>query len=118
MKQDISNMLVKIAKEMNAKFYLLEKPVTPEEVFATSGLLPAFARRADQLCSLCMGYGLGISFRDAEQGILGVEVIFDEATPASLRLIFITDIMVEFMNASPGTDFTPLDELLKDSMFD
>jgi len=118
MKQDISQMLVKIAKEINAKFYLLEKPVTPEEVFATTGLLPAFARRADQLCSLCMGYGLGLSFRDAEQGILGVEVIFDEATPAALRLIFITDIMMEFMNSSPGTDFTPLDELLKDSMFD
>ena len=118
MKHDISQMLVKISKEMNAKFYLLDKPVSAEEVFASTGLLPAFARRADQLCSLCMGYGLGLSFRDTEQGMLGVEVIFDEATPHALRLIFITDIIADFINSSPSTDFSPLDELLKDSMFD
>lgn len=118
MKKSLSDMLVAISKELNATFYLLDKMISAEEVFSTTGLLPAMARRADQLCSLCLGYGLGLSFKDADQGILGTEVIFDEVTPQSLRLVCITDVIHELINASPSNDFTPLDELLKESVFD
>lgn len=118
MKKDISEYLSKIARQLGAKFYLLDRMISPEEVFMPTGLLPAFAKRADQLCALCLGYGLGISFRDAEQGILSAEVVFDEVTPLSIRLIFITDVICEFINSSPSSDFTPLDELLKESVFD
>lgn len=118
MNKDISQQLSRIAKELNAKFYLLDRMVGFDEVFSVTGLLPALAKRADQLCSLCLGYGLGISFKDTEQGILGAEVIFDDATPLSIRLVFITDAVCELINASPTSDFTPLDELLKESVFD
>ena len=118
MNKDISSCLAKIAKELNARFYLLDRMISYDEVFAVGGLLPALARRADQLCSLCLGYGLGISFKDAEQGVLGSEVIFDEVTPLSIRLIFITDVLCELINSSPTSDYTPLDELLKESVFD
>jgi intracellular multiplication protein IcmS len=118
MNKDISKCLAEIAKDLNAKFYLLDRMIGFDEVFSTTGLLPALARRADQLCSLCMGYGLGISFKDVEQGVLGAEVVFDEVTPLSLRLIFITDVLCELINSSPTSDYTPLDELLKESVFD
>jgi intracellular multiplication protein IcmS len=118
MNKNISNLLSQISSELNAKFYLLDRMISYEEVFSSTGLLPGLARRADQLCSLCLGYGLGISFKDTEQGVLGAEVIFDEVTPMSIRLIFITDVICEFINSSPSTDFAPLDELLKESVFD
>lgn len=118
MKKDISQLLSEISGELNVKFYLLDRMITNDEVFSLTGLLPGLARRADQLCSLCLGYGLGISFKDTEQGILGAEVIFDEVTPMSIRLVFITDVICELMNASPTSDYTPLDELLKESVFD
>lgn len=118
MKKDLIFLLSQIAKQMNAKFYLLDRMISYEEVFASAGLLPAIVRRADQLAALCMGYGLGVSFKDSEQGLLGAEAIFDEVTPLSLRLIFIVDVLYELINSSPTADFTPLDELLKESVFD
>ena len=99
---------------MNAKFYLNDRFMSHEEVFAMQGLLPAFARRADQLCSLCLGYGLGVSFNDAEAALLGSEVVFDEVTPNSLRLLCMTDVMNELIVGGPSKDYTPLDELMYD----
>lgn len=117
MNKNISDMLVAISKELNARFYLLGKMISAEEVFSPKGLLPAFAKRAEERCLFCVGYGLGLSVKDAEQGILNAEVIFDEATPIGLRLAFITDVLCELIDSSPTNDYTPLDELLKDHVF-
>ena len=54
---DIPQQMSKIARVMGARFSLNGRPMTAEEVFAPTGLLPAMARRADQLCSLCLGMG-------------------------------------------------------------
>ncbi len=114
MEKNISECMVLIARRMNAKFYLNDRFMSHEEVFATQGLLPAFARRADQLCSLCLGYGLGVSFNDAEAALLGNEVVFDQVTPNSLRLLCMTDVMNELIVGGPSKDYTPLDELMYD----
>lgn len=114
MEKNLSKCMVKIATAMNSKFYLNDRFVSYDEVFSPQGLLPAFARRADQLCSLCLGYGLGVSFNDAEGALLGIEVVFDEVTPNSLRLLCMTDVMNELMVGGPSSDYTPLDELMYD----
>lgn len=111
---DIKKQLVKIAETLNANFTLNDKPISHEEVFTETGLLPAIARRADQLCSLCLGYGIGITFDEAEGSVLGVKVIFDEVTPNVLRFMCITDVLCELMNVAPSKDITPLDELMYD----
>ncbi len=103
-----------IAARMNAKFYLNDRFVSYEEVFSSTGLLPAIARRADQLCSLCLGYGLGATFNDAEGALLGSQVIFDEVTPNTLRLLCMTDVVNELIQGGPSRDYTPLDELMYD----
>lgn len=103
-----------IAANMHAKFYLNERFLSFEDVFSETGLLPAIAKRADQLCSLCLGYGLGLSFEEAEGSLLGKRVIFDEVTPDSLRLLFITDVVNELIQGGPAKDHTPLDELMYD----
>lgn len=111
---DINKELTLIAKALNCNFTLHDRPISFEEVFSATGLLPALARRADQLCSLCLGYGIGISFDEAEKSILGVKVNFDEVTPNVLRFMCITDVICELMNSAPTKTKTPLDELMYD----
>jgi intracellular multiplication protein IcmS len=111
---DMSTPMAKIARTMGARFSLNGRPMTVEEVFAPSGLLPAMARRADQLCSLCLGYGIGVSFEEAEGSILGVKVVFDDITPNILRLMCLADVLNELVQPTPRGDMTALDQLMYD----
>lgn len=111
---NIQKHLSAVVKALNANFTLNERFISHEEVLKDTGLLPAIARRADQLCSLCLGYGIGVSFEEAEKSVLGVRVIFDDVTPNVLRYLCITDVIYELIQASPSKDATPLDELMYD----
>ncbi|MDR3501058.1 MAG: type IV secretion IcmS family protein [Legionella sp.] len=114
MERTISQCMGIIAASMNAKFYLNDRFVSYDEVFAETGLLPAIAKRADQLCSLCLGYGLGATFDESEGALLGLRVVFDEVTPNVLRLLCMTDVVNELIQGGPSKDYTPLDELMYD----
>ncbi|OGV33236.1 MAG: type IV secretion protein IcmS [Legionellales bacterium RIFCSPHIGHO2_12_FULL_35_11] len=104
-----------ISAALKAKFYLNDKFVSYDEVFSDVGLLPGIARRADRLCSLCLGYGLGITFEETENALLGTKVVFDEVTPNAIRLLYMTDVIVsDFINGGPSRDYTVLDELIYD----
>jgi len=111
---DLTKQLSALAKKLNANFTFNDRPMSYQEVFSETGLLPAIARRADQLCSLCLGYGIGISFDEAEKSVLGVKVTFDEITPNILRLLCIADVISELIFSAPSRDKTPLDELMYD----
>ncbi|MBX9702614.1 MAG: hypothetical protein K2X39_00540 [Silvanigrellaceae bacterium] len=114
MDTEIRKAMAMIATSMNAKFYLNDRFVSFEEVFSETGLLPSIAKRADQLCSLCLGYGLGVTFDEAEGALLGIRVVFDEVTPNALRLLCMTDVLNELIQGGPSRDYTPLDELMYD----
>lgn len=114
MDRDITKCMGIIAASLNAKFYLNDRFMSFDEVFADTGLLPAIAKRADQLCSLCLGYGLGATFDEAEGALLGLRVVFDEVTPNVLRLLCMTDVLNELIQGGPSRDYTPLDELMYD----
>lgn len=114
MNGDFGKKLGLIARALGANFTLNQRPISYEEVFADTGLLPAISRRADQLCSLCLGYGIGISFDEAESSMLGVRVSFDEVTPNVLRFLCITDVLCELIQSGPSRSSTPLDELMYD----
>lgn len=114
MNEALSKAMANIVASLNAKFYLNDRFISYDEVFKDTGLLPAIARRADQLCSLCLGYGLGVTFEDAESAVLGSRVVFDEVTPNSLRLLCMTDVVNELIAGGPSRDYTPLDELMYD----
>jgi intracellular multiplication protein IcmS len=111
---DIPQQFGKIAKVMGARFVLNGRPMTIDEVFAPTGLLPAITRRADQLCSLCLGYGIGASFEEAEGSILGVKVSFDDITPNVLRMLCVADVINELVQSTPRGEMTPLDQLMYD----
>lgn len=111
---DMTATICKIARTMGVRFSLNGRPMTVEEVFAPTGLLPAITRRADQLSSLCLGYGIGATFEEVEGTVLGVKVIFDDITPNVLRLLCITDVINELVQSTPRGDMTPLDQLMYD----
>ncbi len=111
---DTSEQLMKIMRALNARFVLNGRPMTLAEVCSPSGLLPAIAKRADQLCALCLGYGIGAVIEEAENTMLGTRVTFDDLTPSSLRLLCLFDVVYELIrNTSPG-QMTPLDQLMYD----
>lgn len=103
-----------IAKSMGVKFTLKGSQIASKDLFSPVGLMPGLARRADQLASLCMGYGLGIKIEDEDQSLLGYKVSFDEFTPNSLRIFCIIDILYEIVKLSPTKGEVSLDELLYD----
>ncbi len=111
---DMSKQMITIARTMNAQFSLNGRPMTMEEVFAPTGLLPGIARRADQLSSLCLGYGIGASFEEAEGTLLGIKVAFDDITPNVLRLFCLIDVLNELIKATPHGEVTALDQLMYD----
>ena len=111
---DIVKCLAGLSRALKANYLLNEKEISYEDVFSDTGLLPAIARRADQLCSLCLGYGIGISFEEADSSLLGVRVKFDDVTPFTLRYLCILDVLCELVYTAPSRDVTPLDELMYD----
>lgn len=111
---DISAQMVKVARQLGGSYSLNGRPMTMEEVFSSTGLLPGIARRADQLASLCLGYGIGATFEEVEGSALGVKVIFDDITPNVLRLLCLIDVLNELMKGTPRGEVTSLDQLMYD----
>ena len=112
--EKIGKKMAVIAKQIGVRFTLKSKPLSHDEVFSETGLLPGLAKRADQLASLCLGYGIGVSYEDEEKSLLGKKVKFDEFTPDAIRLMCITDVLFELIKTSPTKDVTSLDELMYD----
>jgi len=90
------------------------RPLSYEELFAENGLLPGLSKRADQLLSLCLGYGIGANYEDKEDSLLGVKVLFDDFVPDVLRIFAIIDVLCEIVKTSPDSNRVPLDELMYD----
>lgn len=111
---DVSEQMIKVARLMGGNYSLNGRPMTMEEVFSPTGLLPGMARRADQLSSLCLGYGIGVTFEEAEGSVLGVKVIFDDITPNILRLLCLIDVLNELMKGTPRGEMVALDQLMYD----
>jgi intracellular multiplication protein IcmS len=110
----VNRQMIAIVKLLDAGFTLNNNPISVEEIFSDNGLLPAIARRADQLCSLCLGYGIGITFEEAQKTLLGVRVTFDDVTPNVLRYFCMTDVVSELINNAANRKAVPLDELMYD----
>ena len=106
--------LAAVVKKMNVEFTLKGSVITADEMLSPKGLLPGIAKRADQLASLCLGYGLGMKAEDEDGALLGVRVSFDEFTPDVIRLFCLVDVIQELVKLSPNPHSVPLDELMYD----
>lgn len=99
---NVAKKLAEYTRGLNTKFTLNDKPITPDEIFRETSLLPAIMRRADQLCSFCLGYGLGLTFDETKDTKLGVKVQFDDSTPDTLRIMCGVEIVYEIIEGAPN----------------
>lgn len=113
--EDFSRQLVCIAEELGANFSLRGESILAEKVFSASGLLPSIMRRADQLCTFCLGYGLGLTFSASSGSMTGASIDLDHKVSSSLRLLCVTDVLVEMLQNSPDNKTVVLDEMMLDS---
>ncbi|MBT4884660.1 MAG: type IV secretion protein IcmS [Legionellales bacterium] len=112
--KEFNKYLLKVFKGSDVKYILKGRELGLEEIFSATGLMPAIAKRADQLCSLCLGYGLGASYTEKEASMLGTEVAFDDSTPVAVKLLMIYDVMQELGRGISRDKKISLDELLYD----
>jgi len=111
---ELQKHLETIVKKSKKTFTLKGKPISYADMFLETGVLAGLAKRADNLASLCLGYGLGIKTEDDDKALLGIRVRFDEYTPDILRVFFIIDSLYDLMRMSPSANEVQLDELLYD----
>src|SRR3989338_8379552 len=111
---NLEKKLSAMVKVMKTNFTLKSSVIPPKEIFSETGLLPGLTKRASQLAQLCLGYGLGATYEDVEDALMGARVNFDEFTPDVLRLLCILDVLYELVKMSPMRDEVPLDELMYD----
>ena len=111
---NIVEQLSALATAMGCRFTLKGEPIAYNKVFSPTGLLPAFLRRADQLCSFCLGYGLGLTFERAEGALLGVSVALDDTASQAVRLLCLADVLHEITQYAPSKEAVSLDELMLD----
>lgn len=112
--KEIVDNLSRVMKKLGISFTIKGRPATYTEIFSDASLMPAIARRADQLCSLCLGYGIGVTFEDAPSNMTGLSVKFDTISPDAVRYLCLIDVLTELAKASPDKRATSLDELLYD----
>lgn len=109
-----TNKIMAVAKTLGKVYTLKGEQLQLEDVFSDTGLLPGIARRADQIASMCFGYGLGATFEDEESSMLGKRVIFDEFTPDALRIFCMIDVLLEIVKGNDTGGVVNMDELLYD----
>lgn len=111
---NFTKYFVEIAKEFRTKFTLNNKSISLEQIFDHNGLLPGLFKRADQLSSFCLGKNLGVKFKDNPNATLGITFDLDDSICNSFRLLCVTEILCEIIEASPDQQQVPLDTLLYD----
>ncbi len=111
-KNHIQKICRKLTSKLEVSYQLRSRKVSIDEVFSESGLLPAIAKRADQLSLLCFGEGIGAKFVDNGSSMLGVVVEFEGALKAG-ALLCITDTLIE-LTRGVRQGIVVLDELLFD----
>ena len=104
---DLQKHLMLVAANLRCQFTLQGSPIQVEKVFSPVGLLPSFLRRADQLCSFCLGYNLGATFERSEGALLGSVVILDDKVAMSLRLLCVLDVLAECVQQVPSKPAVP-----------
>jgi intracellular multiplication protein IcmS len=115
MSNEIKSLTKVLLSQQSVEFTLKDRLLSLDEIVSETGLFPAIIKRADQLASLCFGYGIGVDFEDEEKSMLGMRVKFDELTPNALRYLCILDVILELIRTNKqGANKVKLDELLYD----
>ena len=113
MMKDVKKTCIALAKQLGVHFVLRSKKISADEVFSEVGLLPAIAKRAEQLSLLCFNQDLGVEFVDSDNAMLGVEIKAKDKQMSLVGLVCISDVIVELTRGMRNGGVN-VDELLYD----
>jgi intracellular multiplication protein IcmS len=108
----LSNALITYSTSQNIDFTLRGSNITYEEVFSPVGLLPAMAKRADQIASLCFGYGIGVDLPKQEKTTAGYTLTIRENAPPFIIALCVFDVLEEIIKNASNKQKVALDDLL------
>lgn len=112
---EIKEFCMAWAKKDKIEFIRKNVSVTSEDVFSHRGLMPAIAKRADKICTLVFGYGLGVKYKKYEASTLGEEVIFVDGAPKIVQLHCVLYVLDQlFTSSRDDLGRLVVDELLYD----
>jgi intracellular multiplication protein IcmS len=57
---------------------------------------------------------LGVSFERSRSSMIGITFTLDDKVPASLRLLCVTDVLIEIVQNAKSSKTVALDELMLD----
>lgn len=108
----LTNILITHSRTQHWGYTLRGNPITPEEIFSSKGLLPAMAKRADQIATLCFGYGIGIDLPKQEKTTLGYTMTLRPNATPFILVLCIFDVLEEIAKNARKKHQIPMDELL------
>jgi intracellular multiplication protein IcmS len=111
---DLYERCKQLAFMLGYKFILRGRKLTQDEVFSDTGMLPVIVDRANKLCVLCFGYGIGVTCVDDKRTMAGRKMVVDEKAPKVLAMIFIADVLIDIASSNQSEGQVVLDELLLD----
>ncbi len=103
-----------VARNLGFTFTLRRRPLTEDEVFSETGMLPGIVKRANDCCILCFGYSTGLRLVPEERSMLGNRIEVDPKAPLLIALHFVTDVLVEIAARNGVNGAVELEELLMD----
>ncbi len=109
---ELKKICTSLANELGISFKLRSKDISADEVLSEKGLLPAIAKRAEQLSLLCFNKPLGVEFEESDGAMLGVILKPGKKLPLT-SIICISDVLIELTRGIRNAPIN-VDELLYD----
>ena len=111
MLKQLSDSCIKYAQMKGVSFTFKNKPLSHEEVFAAFGILPGVLKRANKICSVCVGTSLGGTFPKTDRSYLGYSLELKELSlPLPFAMLFIVDVLEAVIAGKGPASTVALDE--------
>jgi hypothetical protein len=104
MSLDVSSILTKLAEGRQKNFVYRGETLTLEQVFALSGTLSLFVRRANQLSDFLFGSQLNVSLVPDADSLTGERVVINEQQHSFVLIMLLYDVLEEMIINSGGGD--------------
>ena len=109
--KEISTACIKYAKAKDVSFTFKHKSLSPEEVFATFGILPAMIKRASKVMSVCLGVSLCDNYPKEERSYLGYTASMASVSLSTpLIMLFVIDVLEQVIAGRGAGEVVALDE--------
>lgn len=106
MSLDVSGILTKLASQRQKTFLYRGETLAPERVFAQTGTLSIFVRKANQLSDFLFGGQLNVSLVSDSDALTGERVVINEQQNNFTLIMLLYDVLEEMIVNAGGDTVT------------